>query len=218
MARAYVPALLGFRFLTQLYEPVVRITMKDAAMKRRLVDQLALRDGMRLADIGCGPGSLAVRAAQACPGAEVVAVDGDPEILSVARKKAGDAGVTVRFVEGPATEPPLERATFDRVAMSLVLHHLSSVDKVRALRAAHDLLRPGGEIHVVDWGEARSRAMRIAFLSIQLLDGFANTGAHVRGELPRFLTEGGFRDVVEAHRERTIFGVVSFYRGTKLPS
>lgn len=59
--------------------------------------------------------------------------------------------------------------------MSLVLHHLQSEDKVRALSAARRLLEPGGEPHVVDWIEGRTVAMRAAFVSSRLLDGFANT-------------------------------------------
>lgn len=170
---------------------------------------------MRIADIGCGPGNFAVRAAHICRGLEIVGVDGDPEILSIARANAEDAGVTIRFVEGLATAPPLAPGTFDRVVMSLVLHHLGPVDKARALRATHVLLRPGGQLHVVDWGEARSRTARMAFLSVQLLDGFANTAPHVRGEVPGYLADAGFEDVVEVHREWTMFGIVSFYRGAR---
>lgn len=211
---SYVPAL-GFRVLTRLYEPVVRITMKDAAMKRWIVDALALRDGMRVADIGCGPGALAVRIAAAHPAVDVTAVDGDAEILALARAKAAAAGVRVTFVEALASAPPLPHGTFDRVVMSLVLHHLSREDKRNALASALALLRPGGELHVVDWGEARSLAMRAAFVSIQLLDGFANTADHVRGAIPDYLRDAGFTRVEEHRRVRTIYGVVSFYRGVR---
>ncbi|MFO0739611.1 MAG: class I SAM-dependent methyltransferase [Labilithrix sp.] len=211
---SYVPAL-GVRWLTRFYEPVVRYTMRDDEMKGLIVDALALVDGMRVADVGCGPGALALRIAATHPNVEVVGVDGDPEVLATARAKAQAEGARIRFVEGLAMAPPLENAAFDRVVMSLVLHHLAPEDKKRALRAAHDLLRPGGEIHVIDWGGARSVVMRAAFLSIQLLDGFANTADHVRGALPAYLREASFANVAERRRERTICGVVSFYRGTR---
>lgn len=210
----YVPAL-GIRALTRFYEPVVRWTMKDDRMKGWIVDALELRDGMRVADIGCGPGALAVRMKKARPAVTVVGVDGDPEVLALARAKARDAGVDVTFEQGLATEPPLEHGSFDRVVMSLVLHHLSRGDKRQALRAAHALLRPGGRLHVVDWGEARSLVNRAAFLSIQLLDGFANTGDHVRGALPEYICEAGFARVDERRRERTVYGIVSFYEAMR---
>lgn len=211
---SYVPAL-GFHVLTRIYEPVVRITMKDRAMKAWIVEALALRAGMRVADIGCGPGALAARIATAHPGVEVTAVDGDPEVLALARAKAAAAGARVTFVEALASAPPLPQGAFDRVIMSLVLHHLSREDKRKALASAFALLRSGGELHVVDWGEARSTAMRAAFLSIQLLDGFANTADHVRGGLPDYLRGAGFARVEEGRRVRTIYGVVSFYRGVR---
>lgn len=210
----YVPAL-GIAALTRFYEPVVRWTMKDDRMKGLIVDALALRDGMRVADIGCGPGALAVRIKRAHPGVDVVGVDGDPEILALARRKANAAHVDVTFLEGLATAPPLEPASIDRVIMSLLLHHLAREDKQFSLRAAHALLRPGGKLHVVDWGEARSLADRAAFLSIQLLDGYANTIDHVRGALPDFIHDAGFEHVRETRRERTVYGVVSFYEATR---
>ncbi len=68
---------------------------------------------------------------------------------------------------------------------------------------------------VADWGQPHSLVMRVAFLSIQLLDGFANTADHVRGRLPTYLREAGFEDVRETRRERTIYGSLSFYEGRK---
>jgi SAM-dependent methyltransferase len=216
MDRTYVPAL-GYRFLTRLYDPLVRRTLKDAKLKSLLVDALAVEAGMRVLDVGCGPGTLVTKLARAIPTAEIIGLDGDPEILSIARKKAEEAGASVRFVEGLATDPPveLERGSFDRIVTSLLLHHLSPTDKERALRAMFDLLRPGGRIVVADWGEARSTVMRLAFLSIQMLDGFANTADHARGLLPGYVRRAGFEDVRETYRERTIYGVVSFYEAVK---
>lgn len=212
--RGYVPAL-GFHALTRFYDPVVRLTLKDDAVKARLARELAVVPGMRVVDIGCGPGSFAVRLARESPRVEIIGVDGDAEVLGIARRKAHDAGVDVQFLEGMATELPVAAESADRVVMSLVLHHLLPVDKRSALRAAFDVLRPGGELHVVDWGKASDVAMRALFFSIQLLDGFPNTRDHVAGRLPAYLRDAGFKGVEESHRERTVYGTLSFYRGTK---
>lgn len=214
MQNKYVPAL-RFHALTRLYDPLVRITLKDAKLKSLLVSHLELGGAMRVVDIGCGPGTLAIQIARACPSARVFALDGDPDILALAREKAVAAGVEVTFVEGLAMAPPLEAATFDRVVTSLVLHHLARADKRAALRAMLQLLRPGGRLLVADWGEARSLLMRAAFLSVQILDGFANTRDHVSGRLPEFLKDAGFEKVEEIHRERTVYGIVSFYAAVR---
>ena len=54
MAR-YIPAL-GFRTLTRFYDPLLRITLRDEALKRELVQQCALEADMRVLDVGSGIG------------------------------------------------------------------------------------------------------------------------------------------------------------------
>lgn len=46
-----------------------------------------------------------------------------------------------------------------------------------------------------------------------MLDGFATTTDNVRGFLPTLMTDAGFRAVEETHREMTVFGTLSLYRG-----
>jgi 2-polyprenyl-3-methyl-5-hydroxy-6-metoxy-1,4-benzoquinol methylase len=101
------------------------------AMKAWIVEALVLRDGMRVADIGCGPGALAVRIATVHPGVDVTAVDGDSEVLALARAKAAAAAARATFVHALASAVPLPHGTFDRVVMSLVLHHLSRDPRLR---------------------------------------------------------------------------------------
>ena len=55
--------------------------------------------------------------------------------------------------------------------------------------------------------------MRLPFLQIQLLDGFANTGDNVRGRLPLYIEEAGFREVSERGTFGTVFGTLSLYSG-----
>ncbi|MDP8929087.1 MAG: class I SAM-dependent methyltransferase [Actinomycetota bacterium] len=59
----YVHAL-RFERLTGVYDPIVRLTTREGAFKRRLLDQAALGPGQRVLDVGCGAGTLAVRAAR----------------------------------------------------------------------------------------------------------------------------------------------------------
>ena len=78
----------------------------------------------------------------------------------------------------------------------------------------HTALRPGGEIHIADWGKAQNLLMRIAYLIVQLFDGFETTRDNVEGRIPELMEEAGFVSVEETHHQMTAFGTLSFFRGT----
>lgn len=205
--REYVPGA-GFHWLTPLYDPLVALTCRDAVVKRRLVEVADLRPGQRVLDLGCGTGTLALRVKEACPGAEVTGFDADPRMLRAAAAKAKRRGLPVSLDRGFAQSLPYPNGAFDRVVSSLFFHHLSPEAKAAALREAHRVLSPGGELHFADWGRPAGPLMRLLFLGIRLLDGFPNTAAHARGELPDLVSAAGFANVRAGERFRTLFGTM----------
>ena len=210
----YIPAL-RFDWLTRFYDPVVRVALKEERFKRRLIEQARIEAGQRVLDLGCGTATLTIMLKQACPAAHVVGLDADSRVLAIARKKVVAAGVEIELREGMASAPPFAPASFDRIVSSLVFHHLRTEEKRRTLAAARELLRPGGELHIADWGKAQNVLMRVAFLAIQLLDGFESTADNVQGRLVPLMTEAGFVPVTEESREMTVFGTLSLYRAVK---
>ncbi len=209
---SYIPAL-RYESLTRFYDPVLRATLKEDRFKRLLVEQAALQPGHRVLDVGCGTATLTILLKQACAAAEVTGLDGDAKVLDLARTKIEAAGLDITLKQGLGSEAPFPPASFDRVVSSLVFHHLTTEEKRRTLKRVRELLKSGGEVHIADWGKAQNPAMRVAFLAIQLLDGFSTTTDNVRGLLPTLMTDAGFRAVEETHREMTVFGTLSLYRG-----
>jgi SAM-dependent methyltransferase len=210
-AASYIPAL-RFPWLTRFYDSVLAATLREEHFKRLLAAQAGLVPGLRVLDLGCGTATLTVLLKRACPHARVVGLDGDPAVLALARKKIVAAGVTIALHEGMAWAPPFETGSLDRVVSSLVFHHLTTEQKRHTLSAVRRVLRPGGELHVADWGAAQNLLMRVAFFGIQLLDGFATTADNVAGRLVPLMREAGFVDVEQTHAEMTLFGTLALYR------
>lgn len=207
----YVPAL-RFRPLTRFFDAVLAFTLPERETKERLVAATDLRPGDRVLDIGAGTATLGLMLEKAQPEARVVGIDGDPDVLALARRKVAAAGGRVQLIEGLSRALPFPSGSFDRVVSSLVFHHLTRDDKQRTLAEARRVLRPGGTLHILDWGKAQDPFMRLAFLSVQLLDGFKTTADNVRGDLVPLMGEAGFTAVEETGRRRTVFGTLSLYR------
>jgi ubiquinone/menaquinone biosynthesis C-methylase UbiE len=201
----YVPAA-GRPIFTRLYDPVVRITMREGAWRPGLVD--AVMDGhpRSVLEVGCGTGTLTVALEQAAPDTRLVGVDGDPEALGIARGKAAP-GSSIEWVEGLAQELPFADGEFERVVTSLVIHHLVPESKRRALIEMRRVLTPGGRLHVADFGKPHDLLMRAIFrANVQTFDGMENTRDHAAGRLPAYIEEAGFTDVRVQKRLRTAAG------------
>lgn len=209
-----VPAL-GFKALTPLYDGVVKATTREGLFKQTLIAQANIQPGQHVLDVACGTGTLAVQMAQFQPLAQITGVDGDPEVLARARKKVERAGVRVRLDHANATALPYGAGQFDRVMTSLFFHHLDWPDKPRAASEILRVLKPGGELHMADWGRPANRLMRWLFFPVQVLDGFANTRSHVAGQLVELFQQAGFQAVVERGRISTMFGTLALYSAAR---
>ena len=213
-SNSYIPAL-GYRWLMRFYDPVVRLTTREATFKESLLLQASIQDGHRILDLGCGTGTLALLVKRAHRGAEVFGLDADPEILKLARTKLREAGIEAQLDTGLASALPYSTESFDRILSSLFFHHLSTHLKQEAMREALRVLRLGGEFHIADWGEPTSLAMRLAFVGVRLLDGFATTRDNVRGGLPDLLQLAGFENVETTDCYSTLLGTMSLCRASK---
>lgn len=207
----YIPAA-GHDWLAPLYDPLQRVLMREAVIKRRLVAEAQLQDGQRVLDLGCGTGTLAILIKQLHPGITVVGLDADGRILEQARNKATRAGIHLDLERGMAFALPHADAVFDRVVSSLVLHHLTTENKQRALQEVWRVTRPAGAIAMVDFGPPTNGPTRVAAL---LLRHFEEVADNLRGLVPQMLRDAGFQAVAARARYSTVFGTVVVYTGSK---
>ncbi len=207
----YIPAL-SFSWLTPIYDPVLKWGMQEERFKRALIRQAQLQPGMRVLDVGCGTATLTVMLKLAHPQAEVVGLDGDPQVLAIGREKAAQAGAALTLDHGLASNLPYPDGAFDRVVSSLVTHHLVSEDKQRAMREAWRVLRPGGELHIVDYGKPHGAYARLASLLIRRLE---QAGDNIQGRLPEYMRAAGFAQVTETGHFTTLLGGLSLYQAQK---
>jgi SAM-dependent methyltransferase len=212
--QAYIPSL-KYNWLTALYDPLLRWTLRERTFKERLVQQAGITAGQHVLDLGCGTATLTLLIKQTHRDAEVVGLDGDRKVLDIARAKLARAHMNVSLIQEMSYALPFPDNTFDRVVSSLLFHHLTRENKQRTLREVLRVLKPGGELHVADWGQARNGLMRLAFFTVQLLDGFETTRDHVNGRFLELWAGTGFQYVRQTVSYRTLFGTVSLFQACK---
>lgn len=154
----------------------------------------------KVVDLGCGPGDIMVRLAQAAPEARITAVDASGPMISIARAAVAKAGLSDRIalVEGYLPGLPLPDRSFDAVVSNSLLHQLP--DPAAFWGEVKRLAKPGGAVFVMDLfrpaseAEARRIVEAAAAGEDQLLkDDFYNSllAAFSLGEVAVQLADAG---------------------------
>jgi SAM-dependent methyltransferase len=124
-----------------------RIAETYAPIHDRVVEALSLEPGLRVLDVGCGTGAVALRASRA--GADVVGNDISGDQLAKARDAAAGDGLSIRFDEGDCEELPYGDAEFDAVASAFGA--VFAPDHERAAAELARVCRPGGRLALTTW-------------------------------------------------------------------
>jgi SAM-dependent methyltransferase len=154
------PSWLGW--LLELENPFLGINRAG-----NVIQQLNLKSGMTVLDVGCGPGRLTIPIAEKVgPNGEVTALDIQPGMLDKAREKARKAGLdNIRFLEAGAGSGKLEKDRYDRAVLVTVLGEIP--DREAALKEIFSALKSGGLLAVTEiiadpHFQSRGKVLRLA--------------------------------------------------------
>src|SRR5579885_1045114 len=142
------------KLLTEIYslghapKEIQRLLLQGQLLNgftRRVLADAGITAGMKVLDVGCGPGDVSLLAAELVgETGSVLGVDANATVLRVAESRAQAAGLTsVSFLAGDIRQLPLDQ-DFDAIVGRLILEHLP--DHLAILRHLLQRLRPGGVV------------------------------------------------------------------------
>jgi SAM-dependent methyltransferase len=166
-------------------------------LARLFADELGVKVGQRVLDVGCGPGALTTELVSRLGAESVFACD--PSQPFVIDCQARNPGVDVRL--GRAEAIPFDDASVDVVMAQLVLHFVT--DPLAAAAEMRRVVRPGGIVGACVWDFERGMEMLRHFWDAALLvdPSAPDEARHLKfgrkGEISELLNTAGCEGVVE---------------------
>lgn len=210
----YIPAL-RFKWLTPLYDFLIGVTMPEKKIKLELISSARIQPNAKVLDFGCGTGTLTIMTKESHPGANVIGIDIDVEIINKAIQKAQVKGLDILLLNYDGTKLPFQNNSFQRVLSCLVFHHLDTDTKQKVLAEIFRVINKNEQLHIADFGRSESWVQRTLFNMIRGLDGFKSTDANAKGLLPELISSAGFKNVSINKRFKTVFGEVQIISADK---
>lgn len=124
-----------------------QVALRTAQAANAFVARLQIEPGMKVLDVACGTGNLAIPAAKT--GAIVTGIDIAANLLDLARARAAQEALDIRFDEGDAEDLPFKAGAFD-----VVISMFGAMFAPRPEVVAGELTRvcrPGGRIALANW-------------------------------------------------------------------
>lgn len=133
------------------YDPVTQYALPphEEWVRQTAIAQIQSKP-RRILDLGCGTGSTTLMLKQAFPSAAVYGLDLSPHMLVVAAQKSQKMHLPVTWLHGNAMQTSFPDASFDLIAIALVLHETPKAIAAQILTESFRLLQDGGEIVILD--------------------------------------------------------------------
>jgi ubiquinone/menaquinone biosynthesis C-methylase UbiE len=193
------------------YDSVVNVLTLGQTRRLRTmtIDAALLKEGESVLDVGCGTGGVTIPARKRIGQSGLAAgIDPSPEMIAVARRKAGRLKLKIDFRIGVIEGLPYPDGTFDAVTSSLMMHHLTPDLQVKGVSEIYRVLKPGGRLLIADTTVPRGFFLKRVFGLIARHHG-VKFGVE---DLTETLKSAGFARVNFLDDRFLIFG---FVRATK---
>jgi demethylmenaquinone methyltransferase / 2-methoxy-6-polyprenyl-1,4-benzoquinol methylase len=193
----------------------------DKVWRRRVAKRFSAilhNPATRVLDLCCGTGDLALAFRKEAPiGAEIVASDFVPEMLTLASAKARAFGAGVTFVEADALSLPFSDGSFDLVSCSFGFRNLANYE--RGMLEIIRVLKPGGTAAILEFAEPRGRLFgslyRFYFWRVlPLLGGLISGNVSAYTYLPSSVSKFPSPGALQVLFERAGYTEVRFERWT----
>ena len=188
------------------YDLAVNITTLGQArrLRRMTVDQVLIKPGDSVLDVGCGTGEVTLLAKTRAKDGKVYGIDPAPEMIAVARNKAARKGLEIDFPVGVIESLPFGDASIDVVTSSLMMHHLPEALKARGLAEIYRVLKPGGRLLIADFMRPTGSFLNHLFIAFTRHQGL-ESGIE---DLQKLLNDAGFSQVTKLEEQILIIGFV----------
>lgn len=124
---------------------------REGKFRQAALDLVDLEPNMKILDVGCGTGSLAIAAKHRIGhDGMVVGIDPSSNMVNLAQEKAEKEQVDVAFQVGVIEEINFPENQFDLVLSSLMMHHLLDELKKDGLQEVYRVLKPNGILLIVE--------------------------------------------------------------------
>jgi ubiquinone/menaquinone biosynthesis C-methylase UbiE len=129
--------------------------------------------------------------------------------LSLGKRKANRAGLSVEFDRGFSDHMSYPDASFDRVFSSFMFHHLTPNERSATLREIRRVLKPPGSLHLLDFTPRDSAP---AGTLGRLFHRAPHEAHRFEARMTSLMSEAGFVDAKEVATGKIFFGAIAYYR------